>query len=177
METEAIKRINAFLSDHGKTFDHLTKNQKEKFLLIDGAIQKRLKKIDEAKEVIANNAINTMNIAQDTGILRPTFYRQALFDAYVKSYKSEEPGQAQPSHQKPSDKTEQLTKQIDLFMKRDIDWASRLAEAEEKFDSVMESVSEAIQRLSGIEEYETKTMLENRINTAINILKKQLDSD
>ena len=177
MDTEAIERINAFLSNYGKSFDTLTKNQKDKFLLIDNAIQQRLTKINEAKEVIAKNSINTMNISHDTGILRPTFYQQPLFDAFVKSYKSEEPGTSQPSRQNPSDKTEQLNKQIELFMKRDIDWASKLAKAEEKYDSVMESVSEAIQRLSGIEEYETKTLLENRINKAINILKKHFGSD
>ena len=43
MDNEAIDRINDFLSNYDKSFNDLKKNRQEKFLLIDDAIQKRLR--------------------------------------------------------------------------------------------------------------------------------------
>ncbi len=174
MDNEAIDRINDFLSNYDKSFNDLTKNRQEKFLLIDDAIQKRLRKVAEAKEVIKENGINAMNISKDTGILRPTFYQQPLFDAYIKSYKTEESNSSQSSVQKVNEENKQLRKQIELFMKNDIYWASKLAGAESKYDNLAENVSNALDILKYIRQDASKDLLETKIKQAINALERDI---
>lgn len=174
MDNEAIDRINDFLSNYDKSFNDLTKNRQEKFLLIDDAIQKRLRKVAEAKEVIKENGINAMNISKDTGILRPTFYQQPLFDAYIKSYKTEESNSSQSSVQKVNEENKQLRKQIELLMKNDIYWASKLAGAESKYDNLAENVSNALDILKYIRQDASKDLLETKIKQAINALERDI---
>lgn len=174
MDNEAIDRINDFLSNYDKSFNDLTKNRQEKFLLIDDAIQKRLRKVAEAKEVIKENGINAMNISKDTGILRPTFYQQPLFDAYIKSYKTEESNLSQSSVQKVNEENKQLRKQIELLMKNDIYWASKLAGAESKYDNLAENVSNELDILKYIRQDASKDLLETKIKQAINALERDI---
>lgn len=174
MEKKAIARINVFLSTYDKTFDNLTKNQREKFLLIDSAIQNRLEKITEAKEIIKENAINTMNISKDTGILRPALYQQPLFDAYIKSYKSEESSTAKLTVQNTVNNNKQLDSQPELVMKNDIYWASKLAGAESKYDNLAENVSNALDILKYIRQDASKNLLETKIKQAINALERDI---
>lgn len=174
MDNEAIERIHDFLSNYDKSFADLTKNQQDKFLLIDAAIQKRLNKVAEAKEVIKENGINAMSISKDTGILRPTFYQQPLFDAYIKSYKTEESIPSQSSVQKLNEENKQLRKQIELFMKKDIYWASKLAGAESKYDNLAENVSNALDILKYITEDASKGLLEIKIEHTINALERDI---
>lgn len=174
MDNEAIDRINDFLSNYDKSFNDLTKNRQEKFLLIDDAIQKRLRKVAEAKEVIKENGINAMNISKDTGILRPTFYQQPLFDAYIKSYKTEESNSSQSSVQKVNEENKQLRKQIELLMKNDIYWASKLAGAESKYDNLAENVSNELDILKYIRQDASKDLLETKIKQAINALERDI---
>lgn len=174
MDNEAMERIDDFLSNYDKSFADLTKNQQEKFLLIDAAIQKRLNKVAESKEVIKENAINAMNISKDTGILRPTFYQQPLFDAYIKSFKTEELNTTQASVQKVIEENKKLSKQVGLFLKKDIYWASKLAGAESKYGRLAENVSNAIEVLKSIRECESKDSLESKIERAIKALERDI---
>ena len=174
MEKKAIARINVFLSTYDKTFDNLTKNQREKFLIIDSAIQNRLEKITEAKEIIKENAINTMNISKDTGILRPALYQQPLFDAYIKSYKSEESSTAKLTVQNTVNNNKQLDSQPELVMKNDIYWATKLVAAESKRNKLADNVLKAIYVLRSSNKHESMDSIERDIEQAIKILESDI---
>ena len=161
MDSKTLIRINKFLSNYNKTFDELTRNQKEKFLIIDDAIQKRLFNISQASATIKENAITPVTISKDTGILRPTFYQQPLFDAYIKSYMNlESKDSSEQKAQKRDKHISDLENEIAYFVDRDFDWAKKLAEKEKE-------LSEKEERILRIEQLLKKyiNLMDSTINT------------
>lgn len=89
MDEEKLARINSFLSKNNASIDTLSKSKLNQLDKVDSAIQVRLNKIDNAREIIKSNAINVSTISIDTNISRKTFYNNDLLKLYVKYYATE----------------------------------------------------------------------------------------
>lgn len=137
-----IKRIDNFLLDYDKEFNRLTKNQKEKMLLIDKAIQARKTNIKKARETIKNNAINPSTISKDTGIKREAFYQCEMFAEYIKSYKTFEQRELlEQEIQKRDSEIEKLNSFIKQFLERDMEYAEKIIYLENELKWLKDSIN------------------------------------
>ena len=83
MDAETLKRIDAFLAEHGQTLEAVPRARLTQFQKTDEAIQARLARIASAKETLKSCSINISAIAADSGISRKTFYNNDLLRLYV----------------------------------------------------------------------------------------------
>lgn len=173
MNSDAISRIKKFLSIYNKDFESLTNNQKEKLLLIDNAIQNRLNSINNAKQTIKENAITLVTISKDTGILRPTFYQQPLFEAYIKSYMETDTKELSDNMVKTKEKEiKSLQNDLSNLSNSDFDWASKLADAESSLDSLLQDIMQSIDLLENSLRFMSDGVEKIKVQKAIDILKK-----
>lgn len=174
MDRKTLIRINKFLSNYNKSFDDLTRNQKEKFLIIDDAIQKRLFNIFQANAAIKENAITPVTISKDTGILRPTFYQQPLFDAYIKSYMNlDSKESSEQKAQKRDRQIADLENEISHFVDRDFNWANKLAETEADINILDKNAKETIEKLKTAKRFTNSSYAESLIEEAISLLENK----
>ena len=123
MDEEKLARINSFLSKNNASIDTLSKSKLNQLDKVDSAIQVRLNKIDNAREIIKSNAINVSTISIDTNISRKTFYNNDLLKLYVKYYATEcdDKNTLENDFDKIKEDNNILIKQINDFVMRDID--------------------------------------------------------
>ena len=123
MDEEKLARINSFLSKNNASIDTLSKSKLNQLDKVDSAIQVRLNKIDNAREIIKSNAINVSTISRDTNISRKTFYNNDLLKLYVKYYATEcdDKNTLENDFDKIKEDNNILIKQINDFVMRDID--------------------------------------------------------
>lgn len=88
METEKIKRIDSFLSNHKTSYDRLPKNQAQQLLIVDDVVQAKVKHINEAKDFLRKNHFNITDVAEESNISRRTFYNNEFLRLYVEYYDS-----------------------------------------------------------------------------------------
>ena len=122
MDVETLKRIDAFLAEHGQTLEAVPRARLTQFQKTDEAIQARLARIASAKETLKSCSINISAIAADSGISRKTFYNNDLLRLYVEKY-AYDPEEASSSAelQRLRARIDQYKKQIDAFLLRDVE--------------------------------------------------------
>lgn len=123
MDEQKLARINAFLKKSGLSVESLSKSRLAQFEKVDAAIQSRIVELEKAKEILKSTGINISVISTDTGISRKTFYNNELLKAYVESYaiSDEEKTASISDLDKMKSKNDELTKQINGFVLKDIE--------------------------------------------------------
>ena len=118
------ERIEKFLREHNSDINILSPSKLRQFTKIDDAIQARMLKLEEARKDEEAATINILNIANDTGIARKTFYNNELLKLYVEKYAfdTERPS-PQTVRNKAKEKIDDLQEKINKMLDRDIDYA------------------------------------------------------
>lgn len=125
MDGDQMKRIEKFLKTRGLDTGSLPEQRIKQLQKVDGAIQKRLAAVFEARQALKDNSISVAAIAADSGITRKTFYNNEVLKKYVESFSSVdgEPGKLVKASEIDSMK-KRLDEQADAIAKmaaRDVD--------------------------------------------------------
>lgn len=117
---EKKQRITTFLKRNNLDENTVTKSIYEKLLLVDEAIEKRLKAVQDARQIEVHNKISISAIAKDTGISNKTFYNNPLLKDYVESF-SEEDDIKGKDYDALRERNEFLSAQVKKMAERDVD--------------------------------------------------------
>ena len=151
MDDNQMKRIEEFLKSQGLDTGSIPKQRIKQLQKIDDAIQKRLKALSEAKQMLKDNSISIVAIADKSGITRKTFYNNEILKQYVESFTSVdgEPGKLVKASEIDNMKKrlEELEKTLSKMIARDIDIEIIRHEADE-LRKVIDSKDKQIQNLT-----------------------------
>lgn len=84
---EVERRIIKFISEKGIEATDITKTRAKTLETIDGAIQKRLNKVEELLNEIEECDVTLAKISEDTGMSKQTFYNNPIYREYIDEYK------------------------------------------------------------------------------------------
>lgn len=123
MDEQKIERISEFLRQHGQTIDTISKSRLSQLEKIDDVIQLKINERIKAREILKSNNINISIISAESGISRKTFYNNELLKEYVEQYATDSEDKKVPESEleRVKLKNEELTKQINGFVLRDIE--------------------------------------------------------
>lgn len=135
MDGAQMNRIESFLKSQGIDTGSIPRQRIKQLEKIDDAVQKHLKAINEAQQVLKDNSFNVSTIANESGIARKTFYNNDILRKYVESFTSVdgEPGKLVKASEIDNMK-KKIKEQADMIFKmanRDIDLESLRHEADE----------------------------------------------
>lgn len=159
MDEQQITRIKDFLIKNGLGLDTITKHRLNQFKKVDGAIQSRLKTINEAKETIKEMVINIVAISEASGISRKTFYNNnQLLKKFVDTYNAgnEERSVDGEKYEKVIEKNRLYKRQIQDFILRDIE----IENLRHEVNSLHKELEMYITRNKALEEENEKNIME-----------------
>lgn len=129
MDKSFRKRIDVFLADYALNYDALTKNQQEKFLVIDKAIQDRLRKIEDLKKQTRAIKINPNTIADDIQQKRTIFYQTPMYKDYISQYQTDEFSDVNHEEIKNiKQENEELKSQLSKMLDRDAEYGLEIGQ-------------------------------------------------
>ena len=165
MDDNQMKRIEVFLKSQGLDIGSVPKQRIKQLLKIDEAVQKRLKAISEAHQMLKDNSISIASIATASGITRKTFYNNRILKQYVESFTSVD---GEPANLGKASEIDSMKKRLDeqaddiaKMVARDIDIESVRHEADE-LRRVIDGKDKQIQNLTEMYESTLAELQEER---------------